>query len=129
MGLFFAVWIYPLIRLAQTLKTVLAADSEDQSINSSNDVRWNIMVSIGYLFCIVAGATSTWFIKSGKPSSWIGYISAILAGIFFCLMPFDGVIVHIVQPPLPIAAGLLCLICMGITWFCNSRPEGKKFSA
>ena len=125
-GLLAALWAFPLIRLSHTLVAVLKVYSEDQSINSWNDVRWNYMVGIGYLLCILAGMAAILIPKPAGRINWLGYTPAILAAIFFCFMPFDGVIVHMTPPPIPIAAGLLCLICIGLSWFGISQTVAKK---
>ncbi len=49
-----AVWIFPITRWSHTMSQVMKTDAEEQSINSNDDVRWNVMVGSFYLIAAVA---------------------------------------------------------------------------
>jgi hypothetical protein len=120
-----AIWIFPITRWFHTMSQVMKVDAEEQSINSHNDVRWNVMVGSIYLIAAFATIAAIFFLKRGIPITWLGVITGICVAGLFNIFPCDGVIVLFANPLFPAFLGLCVIGCVVISLIVGHRVSTK----
>ena len=119
------VWIFPITRWSHTMSQVIKTDAEEQSIDSNNDVRWNVMVGSIYLIAAVAAIVGIFFLKPRVPMTWLGVITGICVAGLFNIFPCDGVVALFANPLFPTFLGFCVIGCVVISLIVGHRVSAK----
>jgi hypothetical protein len=118
-----AIWMFPATRWSHTLSQVMKVDAEEQSINSNNDVRWNVIFGNSYLIAVVAAIVVICFLKPHVPLTWFGVVVGVCVAGIFHIFPRDGVIVLFANPLIPAFLGLCVAGCAVLSVIVGHRLQ------